>query len=53
MCEVTSTSTAIAVAFVLLEYWLGKTNLIEAGSTLEVILNFLKKIVGIFFPAQK
>lgn len=39
---------AIGVSlFMLLEYWLGKTTLIKPGSTLEVILSGVKKVLEI------
>lgn len=36
------------VVFVLLavEYWLGKTEMVKPGSTVEVVLNGIKKVLG-------
>jgi hypothetical protein len=41
---------AVWAVFILMvvEYWLGKTNLVKPGSTIEVILNGLKTIASIF-----
>ena len=40
---------AVATAVLLLvEYWLGKTNLVKPGSTLEVVLTLLKKLLELF-----
>lgn len=46
MCEVTSWQAAALAGWAILEFWLGTTKLVEAGSTLELVLNFLKKVVG-------
>lgn len=40
--------------FMVVEYWLGKTDMVKAGSTLEVILNVVKKAleaIGIKKPS--
>jgi hypothetical protein len=39
---------AVWMVFVLMvvEYWLGKTDLVKPGSTLEVVLSGVKKVVG-------
>lgn len=31
--------------WLLIEYWMGKTSLIKAGSTLELVLNSVKKLL--------
>ena len=36
----------------LVEFWLGKTDKVAAGSTLELILNAIKSLIG-FFNKQK
>lgn len=42
---------AISVLLVV-ELWLGKTNLVKSGSTLELILNSVKKVLE-FFKVKK
>ena len=34
--------------WLIFEYWLGRTNKVKAGSTLEAILNFIKMIISKF-----
>lgn len=34
--------------WMLLEYWLGRTDVVRSGSTLETILNVFKKILELF-----
>ncbi len=45
LCQIESWYGVALAAFALLEYFLGKTGLIKAGSTLELILNFLRGLV--------
>jgi hypothetical protein len=33
------------ISWLILEHWLGKTTKVKAGSTLEVIINFIKMVV--------
>lgn len=44
-CEVNSWATAALAGWAILEFWLGKTNWVESGSTLELILNMLKSFI--------
>ena len=45
MCEINSWTAVGLAAFACLEFWLGTTKLVAAGSTLELALNFIKKLV--------
>ena len=33
------------ISWLVLEHWLGKTSKVKAGSTLEIVINFLKMVV--------
>lgn len=46
MCEVDSWLGVAFALFAVIEFWLGRTDKVEAGSTLEMILNFLKAILA-------
>ena len=52
MCEITSWQMVLAALFAILEYWLGTTDLIKAGSTLELIWNAVKGLLK-FLPLKK
>jgi hypothetical protein len=40
------------VCYVGIEYWLGKTNKVKAGSTLELVLNGVKTVCSVFMRKQ-
>lgn len=50
MCEIHDWQGLVLVGFAILEYWLGKTDRLEAGSTLELILNGAKSLLGLVRP---
>jgi hypothetical protein len=35
----------LASVYLLIEFWLGKTDLVKSGSTLELVLSWIKKIL--------
>lgn len=37
----------VAFLFLVVEYWLGKTDVVKPGSTLEVVLSTIKKVLGL------
>lgn len=53
MCEVSDWQSVAVVVFALVEFWLGKTNLVAAGSTIELILNGVKTLISLFKPQPK
>lgn len=48
MCEVTSWQGVLLALWACLEFWLGRTDKLEAGSTLELVLNILRLILSYF-----
>lgn len=43
----------VGFLFLSIEYWLGKTELVKAGSTVEVILSSISKVLSFFKPKTK
>lgn len=43
----------VALAMGVLEYWLGKTDKLKSGSTLELIFNVVKKVVQAIFGKKQ
>ena len=52
-CDVTSWVGVAGVIMSLIEFWLGKTDKVAAGSTLELILNAIKQLIGFFNKKQQ
>lgn len=50
MCEVTDWHTALLAVWAAFEFWLGRTNKLDAGSTLELILNVFKTLLSFLCP---
>lgn len=48
MCEITDWPTALLLLVALIEWGLGRTNLVEANSTIDMILNGVRSFVGMF-----
>ena len=46
MCKVTDWQTAVLAIWAVIEYWLGKTQAVQAGSTIEIAINSVKKIIN-------
>lgn len=46
MCEIESWQGVALAAWAVLEFWLGKTEVLKSGSTLELILNSVKGFLG-------
>lgn len=50
MCEVTEWHGAVFALWAALEFWLGRTNLIHSGSTVELIFNGIRTIMNLIKP---
>lgn len=50
MCEVDSYWGIAIALWAIVEFWLGKTELVKAGSTLEVFINIIKSFLGAKSP---
>lgn len=48
MCEVTSWQGALLALWAIVEFWLGRTESLESGSLIELLLNVLKRILAFF-----
>lgn len=44
---------AAGMGYAVIEYWLGRTDKIEAGSALEVALKGIKGVLGVFIAKKK
>lgn len=52
MCEITDWQSLLLILWSAVEYWLGKTSLVSAGSTLELILNGIRALIGFVKPTK-
>lgn len=50
MCEVNDYIGVLFALFAVLEFWLGRTNIVQSGSTLELVLNLIKSYVNLRKP---
>lgn len=53
MCEVTDWQTMIVAVWAIIEYWLGRTSSVKSGSTLEIIIDGLSGLAGLFKKKQQ
>lgn len=49
-CNVETWQGVALAVWAIVEFWLGRTNLIHSGSTLELALNILKGALNFIFP---